>query len=577
MSVGTKRTEAACALPDVSETNDSAVSARESPGQQTAAKWTDSPSTDVCATSNSEAAPGGRSGRQVLAHSGVQSYGLDSTPAERAQTRIGRVIRDKWRLDRLLGVGGQAAVYEATHRNGKRAAIKVLHAPLSLDPQIRSRFLREGMVANRIDHPGAISVLDDDITEEGEYFLVMEFLEGQTLAAAAKRAGPGLPVKEVLDYFEQVLDVLIAAHDKGILHRDIKPENIFITSKGAVKVLDFGIARLREIFEGGMGATQIGLAMGTPGYMPPEQARGRWDEVDARSDLWAVGATLFSVLVGRTAHEAQTISELSLAAMTQPVPPFSTVVSNAPQSLCTLMDGALAFKKEDRFPDARAMRAALVEAKATAPLSALRQAVLQFAATELSPSSPRVGKIQTPVSVPVAHGTSAARPAQTRVPADAGPSTARYTPSRTQPRAAPAKKESKTYVEWEDRFCVGVQQIDSDHKKLVELINDLHSAMIDRRGREALNDIVARMMEYAVSHFATEERLMMRFAFAGYASHKAEHDGFMQKVIDLQARLSDRSLILSLEVITFLRDWLTNHIIRSDKAFGVFLQSKGVS
>lgn len=152
----------------------------------------------------------------------------------------------KWTLRRLVGVGGMAAVYEAEHRNGKRVAVKVLHAELSIAGEVLSRFLREGYAANRVGHPGAVSVLDDGVAEDGAAFLVMDLLEGETLEVRRTRSRGGLPVAEVLRIADAVLDILAAAHTRGIVHRDVKPENIFVTSAGEVRLLDFGIARVHD-------------------------------------------------------------------------------------------------------------------------------------------------------------------------------------------------------------------------------------------------------------------------------------------------------------------------------------------
>ena len=163
----------------------------------------------------------------------------------RANARLGMVLREKWRLQALLGVGGMAAVYAATHaNNGKRVALKVLHAELASNPEVKSRFLREGYVANKVEHPGSVQVLDDDTAEDGSPFLVMELLEGVTLEEHRERAPGGvLSSAEVVIIGERILDVIAVAHEKGIVHRDIKPDNIFLTSNGVVKLLDFGIAR----------------------------------------------------------------------------------------------------------------------------------------------------------------------------------------------------------------------------------------------------------------------------------------------------------------------------------------------
>src|SRR5262249_53641066 len=172
----------------------------------------------------------------------------------RALERVGRVLNEKWTLERLLGVGGMAAVYAARHRNGARGAVKVLHPDLSSHKEVRERFLREGYAANRVEHPGAVKVTDDDIIATGPdartAYLVMEILEGESLQDRLER-GPAVGEREFLSIAEAVLDVLEAAHDRGVIHRDLKPENLFLvraTPEGApavrVKVLDFGLARL---------------------------------------------------------------------------------------------------------------------------------------------------------------------------------------------------------------------------------------------------------------------------------------------------------------------------------------------
>ena len=279
---------------------------------------------------------------------------VEGDPSRRAEARIGHLLRDKWRIDGLIGLGGMAAVYSATHRNGKRAAVKILHADAAMVPDIRARFLREGYLANKVEHPGAVSILDDDVDVDGTVFLVMELLEGQTLETL--RESGSLSVEELLVVAHRLLDVLAAAHARKIVHRDLKPANVFVCTNGAVKILDFGIARLNGPTQTQSGATGRDSALGTPGYMPPEQARGRWAEVDGQSDLWAVGATLFAVLGGRPVHQAPTVNEQLLAAMTLPAPPLSSLAPGAPHEVALLVDRALAFDKSDRFADARAMQ-----------------------------------------------------------------------------------------------------------------------------------------------------------------------------------------------------------------------------
>src|SRR5262245_4136482 len=162
---------------------------------------------------------------------------------QRASDRLGRWIKQKYRLDSLLGVGGMATVYAAKHRNGARIALKILHAEFAREEGVKARFLREGYVANKVDHTGVVKILDDDETEQGEPFLVMELLEGETLQQLWKRRSRKVPVSEALHIATEVLDTLVPFHELNIVHRDLKPANIFITHEGQVKLLDFGVAQ----------------------------------------------------------------------------------------------------------------------------------------------------------------------------------------------------------------------------------------------------------------------------------------------------------------------------------------------
>ena len=238
----------------------------------------------------------------------------DARAPRGAQGRIGAVINGKWQIDARLGSGGMATVYAATHRNGARAAIKMLHANLSRDPSTRARFLREGYVANAVGHPGVVGVLDDGVAEDGAAFLVLELLEGETVEARRLAKGGQLPVDLVLAVADEALEALGAAHKKGIVHRDVKPDNVFLTDEGQTKLLDFGLARMKEL---NAEATQTGVTLGTPEFMPPEQAMGMRDQIDARTDLWALGATLYTLLTGRHVHDAQTIHEQLIASATR--------------------------------------------------------------------------------------------------------------------------------------------------------------------------------------------------------------------------------------------------------------------
>ena len=286
---------------------------------------------------------------------------MNPVPAA-ARDRVGSLLRGKWRLDKLLGVGGMAWVYAATHRNRSRAALKLLLPEHSEDEDTRRRFLREGYVANTIGHPGVVAVFDDDEDHDGTAFLVMELLVGGTLNDVRRARGGKLPVSAALAIAEQVLDVLAVAHDKGIVHRDIKPTNLFLTCDGRVKVLDFGIAQLGR--GGGAEAESSDTVMGTFAYMAPEQARADWDRVGPHTDLWAVGATLFRLLTGQFVHPAKNDDELMLMAASATPRSLASVAPELPPGVCALVDRALAPDPAERWSSALEMQRALLGALA---------------------------------------------------------------------------------------------------------------------------------------------------------------------------------------------------------------------
>jgi serine/threonine-protein kinase len=278
----------------------------------------------------------------------------------RSQERVGSVLNEKWTLERLLGIGGMAAVYAARHRNGARAAVKVLHSDLSRHKEVRERFLREGYAANRVEHPSAVKVMDDDVVaggpDAGTAYLVMELLEGESLQDRLER-GPPVGEREFLGIAETVLDVLEAAHDNGVVHRDLKPENLFLVRADGddlprVKVLDFGLARLLD----GQTITSYGLALGTPSFMSPEQAAGRIDEIDGRTDLFALAATGFRLRTGRRIHEGSNPVELVAKMAHFAAPKIDTFSPEVNKSFARVIDRALEFRREDRYANAAEMR-----------------------------------------------------------------------------------------------------------------------------------------------------------------------------------------------------------------------------
>jgi serine/threonine protein kinase len=267
--------------------------------------------------------------------------------------RLGRELRGKWKLVRILGIGGMATVYEAHHRNGSRVAVKMLHPTLSASSALCERFLREGYVANLVGHPGIPRVLDDDVDEtDGCAFLVMELIEGCTLEDRACMGYAG--DAEVLKIAREVLEILAAAHAKGVVHRDLKPDNLLIDRDGRVRVLDFGIARLLDDQDTSM-ATTTGAPFGTPAFISPEQALGRRDLVSGATDIYSLGATLFTLATDEFVHPSEHAQELVVLAATRRARSIAPLAPHLSPDVAALIDHALRFEPKYRFRTAREM------------------------------------------------------------------------------------------------------------------------------------------------------------------------------------------------------------------------------
>jgi eukaryotic-like serine/threonine-protein kinase len=265
----------------------------------------------------------------------------------------------------LLGEGGMGAVYLAEHPDiGRRVAVKVLHTDLTRDPQLLTRFLNEARAANAIHHPNIIEILDSGTTDGGMPYLVMELLEGETLAARVRRLGK-LSLAEALDIAYQTASAVGAAHRKNIVHRDLKPDNLFIIAdhsnpgRERVKVLDFGIAKLQaKTTPGMMVQTRTGTVMGTPAYMSPEQCLGN-RELDARSDIYSLGIILYEMLCGRTPYVSTGFGELLDMHLHAPFPPPAAFGTEVPAGVETIIRGALAKRPEERTQTMADLQAAL--------------------------------------------------------------------------------------------------------------------------------------------------------------------------------------------------------------------------
>ena len=270
----------------------------------------------------------------------------------------GSVILGKYRITGTLGQGGMGSVYEAVNDSiGRRVALKLLDAKLANHPEFAKRFELEARASAMIDHPGIVDVLDYGRTETDVPFIVMEHLQGLTLRILQKRMGKFSP-GQASAIIAPVLDALAAAHEAGVIHRDLKPANIFIAVRPTpgVKILDFGISKFRS---SGTGMTQTGTTMGTPAFMAPEQVKDGRD-VGPHSDLYAVGAVLYSLLTGHPPFEADSDFALVARVLTDTHRPTLVERPDVPAKLARLVDGLLSKDKTTRPTDARQVRKELL-------------------------------------------------------------------------------------------------------------------------------------------------------------------------------------------------------------------------
>src|ERR1700712_3443235 len=217
-----------------------------------------------------------------------------------------------YRVIARIGEGGMGAVYEAIDETiGKRVAIKVLHKEHAKNPQISSRFINEARAINVVEHPGIVTVSSFGHLPDETAYIVMELLKGETLNARLKSQGGRMQMLDALRLVRQIASALAAAHEKGIIHRDLNPDNIMLVKDSAMpggertKLLDFGIAKLRQEYQGGgdQVMTRAGVMMGTPLYMAPEQCRNASD-VDDKADVYSLGVMLYRMLAGKPPFSA---------------------------------------------------------------------------------------------------------------------------------------------------------------------------------------------------------------------------------------------------------------------------------
>ena len=289
----------------------------------------------------------------------------DGTPLTDTGTwSEGSIIRGKYRLLTKVGQGGMGSVYKALHLAfDELRALKVIAAELLSDELFVKRFKHEAVITRKLQHPNAVRVEDIDEAEDGRPFIVMEFIEGQSLKQLIREEGP-LPVQRVCIIIKQAAAALDAAHRLGMVHRDIKPDNIALvdTADGEmVKVLDFGIAKLKEARmgeSGGMTLTGTGVVIGTPQYMSPEQAMGkRGDELDGRADLYSLGIVMYQMLTADLPFKADTTMEMLLAHMQKPPAPISVAHPElqVPEPVATLTMRLLEKNRDLRPASARVL------------------------------------------------------------------------------------------------------------------------------------------------------------------------------------------------------------------------------
>jgi len=282
---------------------------------------------------------------------------------------IGQSLPGGYHILDLISVGGMGRIYRAEQSVlGRTVAVKIIHPHLLSDENAALRFLTEARAASQLNHPNSIAVYDFG-TKDGQPYLVMEFLRGKDLARVIYEDGP-LPISRITNVLAQVLAALAEAHELGIIHRDLKPENIILEPlrRGGdfVKVLDFGLAKLKADARAPTNVTSPGIVCGTPDYMAPEQGRG--DPIDGRSDLYAVGVVLFQLLTGRLPFEADSPTHVVMMHLTVPVPDPREIAPhrNIPNSIVDVVFKALQKEVTKRYQDALEFADALREAQSIA-------------------------------------------------------------------------------------------------------------------------------------------------------------------------------------------------------------------
>lgn len=285
-------------------------------------------------------------------------------PIPTHEERIGTVLGGKYRIDQILGLGGMGAVFAGVHQlTGRSVAVKLLHHEHVRNPESGQRFLREARTAAEIRHPNVVDILDMGVEPDGTVFMVLELLQGMTLAQVLEQTHQ-LGHAQAADILIPVMRALVYAHRKNIIHRDLKPDNIFVheDSTGGVvpKLLDFGIAK--AIDHSSARVTQTGFILGTPSYMSPEQVAGLHDKVGPQSDVWAMGVVWYETLTGEAPFDGPTPTATLMNINSGRVIHIEDKLPDLPRALCDAIDRALVRDASRRHPTMMAFLEAISRA-----------------------------------------------------------------------------------------------------------------------------------------------------------------------------------------------------------------------
>ena len=310
----------------------------------------------------------------------------------------GHIIDGKYRITRLLGTGGMGAVYEGENiRIRRKVAIKVLHGSVSSQPDVVARFEREAQASALVGSEHICEVLDLGELPDTSRYMVMEYLEGDTLSGLIKKSGRLSPFQSI-PVLLQILDALGAAHAAGIVHRDLKPDNVFILPQKSgitnfVKILDFGVSKFSQLGGEAMNVTRAGAVVGTPYYMSPEQARGS-SAIDQRTDIYAIGVLLYQASTGQVPYQAETFNELLFKIVLEVAPPPQVYVPDMDPEFAAIIQRAMAREPDQRYQSCAQFREALVQFQSTRA-NPLPQFSLPAAAAPPRASAPGPGPART--------------------------------------------------------------------------------------------------------------------------------------------------------------------------------------